>query len=156
MFNHRDNEESKDNNNKTKQLEKNGRNHMSVYNPGVSPILREAVASVFNQLGFGLSEHTYRKALTSELRCFYEHIEEEYSVPLSFTTTKGQKFQLAILRCDIIIKFGMDCIVLELKTGAKPLKDDCKEKIQMLRYQRIMNAHECYLINFHKDGYQIL
>lgn len=149
MFNRKDHEESKKENNGYNQS-------LSVYNPGVSPILREAVASVFNQLGFGLSENTYRKALTSELRCFYDHVEEEYSIPLHFTTSKGQKIQLTVLRCDILIKFGIDCIVLELKTGLKTIKEDSKEKIQLLRYQRIMNAHECYLINFHKDGYQIL
>jgi len=125
-------------------------------NIGVSPIIREAVHSVYNQLGFGLSESSYRKALTKELSCFYDHIEEEYAVPIYFVTSKGQRFQITTLKCDIIIKLGAEITVLELKTGLSELKPICKEQLQIERYKKLLNARESFLINFHRCGFQIL
>jgi len=121
-------------------------------------ILEEAAHLVYNQLGYGLSESCYRRALVAELksRPQIESVQEEYGLPLFITTSNGQRIQISVLRADIICTHNNRLIVIELKTVTKELSNQSKEFIQVARYSDILQAHEKFLINFSNNGIQLI
>ena len=116
--------------------------------------IRTLVDRVYDQLGYGLSESSYRKALCSELELEYDCVEEEYGVGLDYVNRAFKTKQIATLRLDIYIDRK---IVLELKTLSKNLvdSDSTKEIQQLLRYKQITSSEKGFLINFGKKEYQI-
>ena len=75
--------------------------------------IKKATIKVYSDLGFGLNEIAYEKALTEELRDYGFHTQTEAHVNEYYITTKGRKIEVACLRLDILVD---DNIILELKT----------------------------------------
>lgn len=128
-------------------------------------ILKQSCIKIFNELGYGLSELAYEKALSEELREHNLHTQTEVHVNEYYITSSGRKIEVATLRIDILIN---DKIILELKTTETKLKKynkdnifnlenfkETKEYIQCKRYMKITNLNECYLINFCKKGLEL-
>ena len=108
--------------------------------------IKNACIYVYQQLGFGLSELNYEKALALELRARGYSLTTEYYVNEMFTDSKGEQHQLNQLRIDVLIHKPR--ILLELKTLKSKLKEDDKEYLQTKRYQKIIKSKEAFLINF--------
>ena len=108
-------------------------------------VILDACKRVYDRLGFGLMELTYEKALKIELESRSIKCENEIYVNLDYEDINGEKYFLTALRIDILIKPD---IVLELKTVKSVLKKDDKEYYQILRYEKLLNARDSYLINF--------
>lgn len=121
-------------------------------------IISQAAHLVYNQLGYGLAESCYRKALASELRITptSQSVTEEQGIPLYFNTSAGDRIQITVLRADIVLTIGGHRVVLELKTLSKELTAESKEYAQVTRYAQLLNIRYKYLINFSKHSVQIL
>jgi len=120
-------------------------------------LLLEICQKVYSELGFGLAELVYEKCIASELMDIFKNINTEYHVPQYYTTQTGRIIQVADLRIDILIN---DDIIIELKTLESSLskkKDitQTKEYLQTQRYMKLMNINNGYLINFHKEGFDL-
>tara|TARA_B110000285_G_C15139437_1_gene629726 strand:- start:5341 stop:5760 length:420 start_codon:yes stop_codon:yes gene_type:complete len=129
--------------------------------------IKKATIKVYSDLGFGLNEIAYEKALTEELRDYGFHTQTEAHVNEYYITTKGRKIEVACLRLDILVD---DNIILELKTiessiqkidkKTKTLKKDdlknTKEYLQCRRYKKLMKISTCYLINFGKNNLEFI
>ena len=116
-------------------------------------ILLESCQRVYDDLGYGLAELVYEKALKLELISRGIRCENELYVNLDYTTSNNEKYFLTALRIDIIVYMGRNNrhkIILELKTVKSELKQDDKEYYQAKRYERLTNADNSYLINFGK------
>ena len=125
------------------------------------PIIQKACEKVYEQLGYGLSETAYQKALAAELSETYNNVETEFHISQYYTTSKGRKVQIADLRVDILLD---NKIILELKsidgvlskfdkkTGELKMDEikKIKEYKQCARYEKLMYINEGYLINFGK------
>lgn len=121
----------------------------------IEEIIKDLCNNVFNNLGYGLNETLYEKALVEELReCkIFNNVQYEYVIPLEYITKTGKTIQLSTLRLDILID-GQ--IILELKAVSSPLKkekDITKHKhyLQALRYGKITGIKNIFLINFGKE-----
>lgn len=128
--------------------------------------IKKAALRVYNNLGYGLSEIAYEKALSAELQeCGY-HTQTEYHVSEYYYTSGDKKIEVANLRIDILIN---DSIIIELKAldnyikkydKDNNLKEDLlketKEYHQCKRYMKLMNSKKCYLINFAKKGIEFI
>lgn len=104
---------------------------------------------VFKQLGFGLNESVYNKALQFELLELYKSVESEYHVNQYYTTQSGKKIQLTSLRLDLLVD---DRIIIEIKTVINTNK---KHISQCRRYLNITKNKDLYLVNFGLDGIEI-
>ena len=101
---------------------------------------------VYNQLGFGLSESAYNKALTAELQSIFDNVQSEFHIEQYFTTSNNKKIQVASLRIDIMID---NCFVLELKTTPSKLNEKAVNQCQ--RYIALSNISDHvlgFLVNF--------
>lgn len=129
-------------------------------------ILKRASIKVFNDLGYGLSEIAYEKALSEELRDHGLHTQTEVHVNEYYITSSGRKVEIANLRIDILIN---DNMIVELKTldnfirkfdkennVKKELLKETKEYYQCKRYMKLMNIENCCLINFCKKGFEFI
>lgn len=121
-------------------------------------LILQAATAVYNQLGYGLSESCYRRAMMAELKSTPDvhSVQEEYGIPLHFRTTSGERCQISVLRADILLTYQNRLIVLELKTLTKELSVLSKEYSQVSRYAELLIADEKYLINFGKDSIQLI
>jgi GxxExxY protein len=129
--------------------------------------IKKATIKVYSDLGFGLNEIAYEKALKEELRDFGFHTQTEVHVNEYYITTKGRKIEVACLRLDILVD---DNIILELKTIEGSIqkvdkktntlkKDDLrntKEYLQCKRYKKLMKIKNCFLINFGKTNLEFI
>jgi len=129
--------------------------------------IKKATIKVYSDLGFGLSEIAYEKALTEELRDCGFHTQTEAHINEYYITSKGRKVEVACLRLDILVD---DNIILELKTiesrfqkldkKTNTLKIDdlrnTKEYLQCIRYKKLMKISSCYLINFGKNNLEFI
>ena len=113
---------------------------------------------VYEQLGYGLSESAYRTALAAELRTIpsIDLVQEEYTVPFIYVTSNNLPIQVTTLRVDILIKHDGESSLIELKTVSKTIQADSKEYLQMNRYAHLLQATNKYIINFSKNGKQML
>jgi len=124
----------------------------------IQQMIKEAVDRVYNQLGYGLSEAAYQKALYAELCDICPLVEMEFHIAQNYLTTKGRTIQIADLRIDILINKS---IILELKSVESCLESkkdipSLKEYKQTLRYMNITGIKEGYLINFGKKTYDFI
>jgi len=129
--------------------------------------IKKAAIKVYSDLGFGLNEVAYEKALSEELRDFGFHTQTEKHINQYFTTTSGRKIEVACLRMDIIVN---EDIILELKTTESNIQkfdkktnefkeDDfknTKEYLQCKRYKKLTKIRTCYLINFAKKKLEFI
>lgn len=123
----------------------------------VNQLIEDLVKKVYKDLGYGLGELVYEKCLGAELQEHYKDVNTEYHIQQYYTTENGRKIQVASLRIDILIDNN---IIIELKTLESSLskkKDitETKEYKQTQRYMEILDINEGYLINFHKNGYDL-
>ena len=96
----------------------------------------------YNNLGYGLSESVYQKALASlKLKQNFNQIELERSVPIKYLN-----HELTVLRADIVVD---NTFIIELKATNYKLSD--KEDNQINRYMKILNISSGVLINFSKE-----
>jgi len=132
----------------------------------IKEIITNASVKVYNDLGYGLSEIAYEKALSEELRDYNLHTQTEVHINQYYKTTSGRKIEVANLRIDILVN---DNVILELKTIESKLKKydknnefklelfkETKEFLQCKRYMELTGYTECYLINFSKKGLEIV
>ena len=115
-------------------------------------VLVNSCQRVYDTLGFGLGELVYEKALIIELRSRGIKCENEIDIRLDYIDMNNESHFLTSLRIDIIIKPD---IILELKTVETEMKRNSKPYYQVKRYEKLMNAKQCYLINFGKKGLEI-
>jgi len=132
----------------------------------IKEIITNSSVKVYNDLGYGLSEIAYEKALSEELRDYNLHTQTELHINQYYTTTKGRKVEVANLRIDILVNNN---VILELKTLESKLKKydknnefklevfkESKEFLQCKRYMELTGYKECYLINLSKKGLEIV
>lgn len=115
--------------------------------------LTSACKRVFEQLGFGLAETVYEKALMYELRTHKHTVDNQVYIELLYTDSKGEKHHVSNLILDLVVKDINT--VIELKTIKGSLKQDSKEYYQVKRYQRNEGFERAYLINFSPCGPEI-
>ena len=129
-------------------------------------IIKKAAMKVYNDLDFGLSEVSYEKCLSEELRDYNLHTQTEVHVNEYYYTSSGRKIEVSTLRLDIVVD---DEIIIELKTldnlikkydKDNNLKEDLlkktKEYYQCKRYMKLLNKDKCLLINFSKKGLEFI
>lgn len=145
----------------TEIINKNILNDTELYS-----IIKKSSIKIYNDLGYGLSELAYEKALSEELRDHGLHTQTEVHINQYYYTSNGRKIEVANLRIDILVD---DCLILELKTldnhirrfdKDNNLKDkllkETKEYHQCKRYMHLMNIKQCILINFSKKGLEFI
>jgi GxxExxY protein len=119
-----------------------------------------ACIKIFNELGYGLSEIAYEKALSEELRDYGYHTQTEVHVNEYYITSKKRKIEIASLRIDILVddKYIIELKTLENKIKKKKENDDNnkKEFLQCKRYMKLLNINDCFLINFSKKGLELI
>ena len=120
----------------------------------INDIIKTSSIAVYRQLGFGLSECAYRKALSSELRIFFPDLQQEYHISQYYRTSQGIDIQIADLRFDIYIPSQK--ILIELKTLTRDIGKDSREYKQLFLYSKLIKPNYKYLINFGKSGLQIV
>jgi GxxExxY protein len=99
------------------------------------------VYEVYNQLGPGLLESIYERALIKELNMNGFEVKNQVEVPVYY---KGELI-CPDLRLDLIVD---NRLILELKSVVEYRK--LFEK-QLLTYLRLMNCEMGYVINFNTD-----
>ena len=102
------------------------------------------IYEVYNQLGPGLLESIYEKALIHELRSKGFSVKNQVAVPVYY---KGELI-CPDLRLDLIID---DRLILEIKSVVEYKK--VFEK-QLYTYLRLMNCELGYVVNFCTDNIQ--
>ena len=100
------------------------------------------VYEVYNELGPGLLESIYEKAMIKELRMRGFEVRNQVLVPVYY---KGELI-CPDLRLDLIVD---DRLILELKSVTEYKK--LFEK-QLYTYLRLMNCEMGYVINFNTDN----
>ena len=110
---------------------------------GTKPIL-DAAYAVYNELGPGMMESVYERALMLELAS--RGIKAVNQVPIR-AFYKGVDMELDF-RLDILVE---DSIVLELKSVEQLLP---VHKKQLLTYLKLSNKHLGLLINFNEDYFK--
>lgn len=129
--------------------------------------IKDATLKVYSDLGFGLNEIAYEKALSEELRDCGFHTQKEAHINEYYITSTGRKIEVACLRIDILIDNN---IILELKTIESSIqkidkktntlkKEDLintKEYLQCRRYKKLMKISNCFLINFGKKNLEFI
>ena len=129
--------------------------------------IKKATLKVYSDLGFGLNEIAYEKALSEELRDLGFHTQTEAHVNEYYITSTGRKIEVACLRIDILIDNN---IILELKTMESSIQKidkktntlkkeelmNTKEYLQCRRYKKLMKIPNCFLINFGKKNLEFI
>ena len=100
------------------------------------------VYEVYNQLGPGLLESIYEKAMVKELTSEGFHVRSQVPVPVYY---KGEVI-CPDLRLDLIVE---DKLILELKSVVEYKK--LYEK-QLFTYLRLMNCEMGYVVNFNTEN----
>ena len=129
--------------------------------------IKDATLKVYSDLGFGLNEIAYEKALSEELRDRGFHTQTEAHINEYYITSTGRKIEVACLRIDILIDNN---IILELKTMESSIQKidkktntlkkeelmNTKEYLQCRRYKKLMKIPNCFLINFGKKNLEFI
>ena len=100
------------------------------------------IYEVYNELGPGLLEKIYEKALIRELRSAGFDVKSQVPVHVYY---KGELIA-SDLRLDLIVD---DCLILELKSVTEYKK--LFEK-QLFTYLRLTNCELGYVVNFNTDN----
>lgn len=103
-----------------------------------SNIVKTAAAEVMSELGPGLSEVIYQRALCEELRK-HGSVSSEVVIPIVYNT-----ITVGFIRADIIFD---ENLVLELKAKSTLTSGD---RVQAATYTK--NGRNCMLINFSISG----
>lgn len=129
--------------------------------------IKKATLKVYSDLGFGLNEIAYEKALSEELRDLGFHTQTEAHINEYYITSTGRKIEVTCLRIDILIDNN---IILELKTIESSIQKidkktntlkkeelmNTKEYLQCRRYKKLMKIPNCFLINFGKKNLEFI
>ncbi len=107
----------------------------------VSYKVRGAIFAVYNQLGPGLLESVYEKALVFELKKNGLKVETQKAVPVIYDGVEISND----LRLDILVE---DCVIVELKSVSE-MRDVFKK--QLLTYLRLSKKRLGLLVNFNTD-----
>lgn len=111
----------------------------------VQNIVEDIIMTVYNQLGYGLSESAYQRAMELEIESRGYGVIREYYLNETFKDKKGRTHVISQLRVDLLI-MDLDCVI-ELKTISK-LGD--KERAQINRYKKLSCCRWAFLVNFGK------
>ncbi len=104
----------------------------------VSYQVRGAIFAVYNQLGPGLLESVYEKALVFELKKNGLRVETQKPVPVIYDGVEISND----LRLDILVE---DCVIVELKS-VNEMRDVFMK--QLLTYLRLSNKRLGLLVKF--------
>ncbi len=129
--------------------------------------IKDSTLKVYSDLGFGLNEIAYEKALSEELRDRGFHTQTEAHINEYYITSTGRKIEVSCLRIDILIDNN---IILELKTMESSIQKidkktntlkkeelmNSKEYLQCRRYKKLMKIPNCFLINFGKKNLEFI
>ena len=107
----------------------------------ISYEIRGAIYDVYKELGPGLLESVYEKALLCELTNRGLKVERQRKVPVVY---KGVLLSTE-LRLDVIVE---DMVIVELKSVVELLPVHFK---QILTYLRLTGKHLGILVNFNTD-----
>ncbi len=107
----------------------------------VSYQVRGAIFAVYNQLGPGLLESVYEKALFFELKKNGLRVETQKPVPVIYDGVEISND----LRLDILVE---DCVIVELKS-VNEMRDVFMK--QLLTYLRLSNKRLGLLVNFNTN-----
>ncbi len=107
----------------------------------VSYQVRGAIFAVYNQLGPGLLESVYEKALVFELKKNGLRVETQKPVPVIYDGVEISND----LRLDILVE---DCVIVELKS-VNEMRDVFMK--QLLTYLRLSNKRLGLLVNFNTN-----
>ena len=102
----------------------------------ISSVIQFCSEFVYQQLGRGHTESTYRKALSAELQVHFD-VEQEYHLPQYFETTEGRSIQVGDYRADIVIP--SEKLVIELKTVT--IKERHLDQVKI--YSRLLHYDWC-------------
>ena len=102
--------------------------------------IRDIAKDVYNKLGSGFEERVYENAMKVGLRIAKIPYESQKVLELTY-----RNYYVGEGYPDIIVKFGREKIVLELKATGKMGK---KEETQIHNYLRILKIKRGLLINF--------
>lgn len=108
----------------------------------VSYKTRGAIFAVYNQLGPGLLESVYEKALVYELKKNGLKVEAQKPVPVIYDGVQISDD----LRLDLLVE---DCLIVELKSVME-MRDVFKK--QLLTYLRLSGIRLGLLVNFNTDN----
>ena len=109
--------------------------------PELSYKIIGAAFTVFNELGWGLKEKEYQKALALEFKNSYLHFDEQVFIPITYNNTRIGNYY-----ADFIIEGK---VLLELKVVHKLGYSQVK---QVLGYLKIAGIKLGILIYFTKEG----
>ena len=107
--------------------------------------IRGALLEVYNTLGPGFREETYKKATLAELRRRKMKVSREVEVRIKF---KGE--EIDTYRLDIVVD---DKVILELK-AVDELHP--RHRAQLLSYLKASGLRLGFLVNFGSDSIQII
>ncbi|KKT92181.1 MAG: hypothetical protein UW92_C0005G0029 [Candidatus Jorgensenbacteria bacterium GW2011_GWA2_45_13] len=108
--------------------------------PELSYKIIGAASTVFNELGWGLKEKEYQKALALEFKNSYLHFDEQVFIPITYNNTRIGNYY-----ADFIIEGK---VLLELKVVHKLGYSQVK---QVLGYLKIAGIKLGILIYFTKE-----
>jgi GxxExxY protein len=107
----------------------------------ISYIIRGAIFEVYNELGPGLLESSYEKALEFELKKNGLKVQTQLSLPLIY---KGENLDIGY-RIDILVE---QKVIIEIKSVEHLLEVHHK---QVLTYLKLSNLKLGILVNFNSD-----
>lgn len=105
--------------------------------------IRLIINKIYNELGWGLSESAYQRALELEIQSRGYCCIREYYLNETYTDSKGRKHVISQLRADVVVP-DLD-LVIELKVISR-ITD--KEVQQIRRYKNLSKCKYAYLVNF--------
>lgn len=107
----------------------------------VSYKIRGAIYKVYNNLGPGLLESIYEKALAYELRKVGLTVSTQQEINVIY---EGEDLGVG-LRLDLLVE---NCVIVEVKSKEELTKVDHK---QLITYLRVTDLRLGVLVNFHVD-----
>ena len=119
--------------------------------------IEESAKRVYEELGAGHQEVTYREAMSIELQDCGYMVKTEMPVGIKYTTTTGKEVIVGDSRADLFIEKGGEKAIIELKTVSPLLRKDkdgklkklnIKELLQLQKYIEALSEKKGFLINF--------
>ena len=117
--------------------------------------IKQVAIFVYDKLGPGHEEATYRDAMSVELQDRGYTVKTEAPVSIRYKTKKGKDMIVGSGKIDLYLRKGDNEGVVELKTVSKILKEngkktkeDTKEYHQLKKYLDALNVKTGILINF--------
>lgn len=114
--------------------------------------LESCVKDVYEDLGSGMTECIYRKALSVALRRQGFGVEEEVCVPIYFDTHHA----VGSLRADLVVGFNH---VIELKVARSITDAHCAQARAYMRHSPMAEIHgfeiDGFVVNFGGDDFEV-